>query len=71
MTMHDMEKFPALLALCEQNPPVMVDYPHNGSVMWSIDVFVVVNASHAVDTQWLLDVCHDAYVTSLVIYLYT
>ena len=36
---HQMETFPALLALCAGNSPVPVNSPHKRPVTWSFDVF--------------------------------
>ena len=39
---HDMESLPGLLILCEGIPPVTLDYPNKGQVIWSIDILSVV-----------------------------
>ena len=36
---HQMEPFSALLALCEGNSPVTVEFPSQRPVTWSFDVF--------------------------------
>ena len=36
---HQMETFSALLALCEENPPVTGGFPHTGQLTRSFDVF--------------------------------
>ena len=35
--LHDMEVISALLALCEENPPITDGFPHEVSVMWNFD----------------------------------
>ena len=52
-----METFSALLALCEGNPPVIVDSPH--TVTRSFDVFLgsasEQTVKHTIDTPVILD----------------
>ena len=40
---HDMEMFSSLLVFCEENPPVDVDFPHEGPVIQTFDDFFVVS----------------------------
>ena len=43
-----MEVFSTLLALCDRIYCPPIDCPHKGPVMWSIDIFFVVNPKQTV-----------------------
>ena len=48
---HDMEKHPALLALCEGKPPVSGECPHKETVIGKFDVPLVVSLTNLLNKQ--------------------
>ena len=50
---NDMKTYSALLALCEVIHWLPLDSPHKGPVMWSFDVFFVVNCKSCWAKSWV------------------
>ena len=49
---HQMETFPALLALCVGNSPVTGEFPIQKPVTWSFDVFFDLRLNKRLTKQW-------------------